>query len=37
MIWRLSGSIIHSSKTELQDMLKYGGLIQYLPFSYTAI
>ena len=32
-----AGSVIHSFVSESQDMRKYGGLINYLPFSYTAI
>lgn len=32
-----AGSVIHSFVAESQDMRKYGGLIEYLPFSYTAI
>nr|YP_003434129.1 NADH dehydrogenase subunit 5 [Candida maltosa]ABX10011.1 NADH dehydrogenase subunit 5 [Candida maltosa] len=32
-----AGSVIHSMISETQDMRKYGGLISYLPFSYTAI
>ncbi|KAI5950440.1 nad5 (mitochondrion) [Candida jiufengensis] len=32
-----AGSVIHSYISETQDMRKYGGLINYLPFSYTAI
>nr|YP_004733525.1 NADH dehydrogenase subunit 5 [Candida frijolesensis]ADK72533.1 NADH dehydrogenase subunit 5 [Candida frijolesensis] len=32
-----SGSIIHSVLSETQDIRKYGGLINYLPFSYIAI
>nr|SBT62509.1 Nad5p [Candida orthopsilosis]SBT62604.1 Nad5p [Candida orthopsilosis]SBT62620.1 Nad5p [Candida orthopsilosis]SBT62683.1 Nad5p [Candida orthopsilosis]SBT62888.1 Nad5p [Candida orthopsilosis] len=32
-----AGSVIHSYMSETQDMRKYGGLVIYLPFSYTAI
>nr|YP_003433763.1 Nad5p [Candida viswanathii]ABP03923.1 Nad5p [Candida viswanathii] len=32
-----AGSVIHSVISETQDMRKYGGLIEYLPFSYIAI
>lgn len=32
-----AGSVIHSVMSETQDMRKYGGLIDYLPFSYVAI
>nr|YP_008474855.1 NADH dehydrogenase subunit 5 [Candida buenavistaensis]AGS44061.1 NADH dehydrogenase subunit 5 [Candida buenavistaensis] len=32
-----AGSVIHSFVAESQDMRKYGGLINYLPFSYTSI
>lgn len=32
-----AGSVIHSYISETQDMRKYGGLVNYLPFSYTAI
>nr|SBT62525.1 Nad5p [Candida orthopsilosis]SBT62541.1 Nad5p [Candida orthopsilosis]SBT62556.1 Nad5p [Candida orthopsilosis]SBT62572.1 Nad5p [Candida orthopsilosis]SBT62588.1 Nad5p [Candida orthopsilosis] len=32
-----AGSVIHSYMSETQDMRKYGGLVNYLPFSYTAI
>nr|YP_008475256.1 NADH dehydrogenase subunit 5 [Candida gigantensis]YP_008475266.1 NADH dehydrogenase subunit 5 [Candida gigantensis]AGS44566.1 NADH dehydrogenase subunit 5 [Candida gigantensis]AGS44567.1 NADH dehydrogenase subunit 5 [Candida gigantensis] len=32
-----AGSVIHSFVAESQDMRKYGGLIHYLPATYTAI
>lgn len=37
LLFMSAGSIIHSYMSESQDMRKYGGLIQYLPFSYTAM
>ncbi len=37
LLFMSAGSIIHSIMSETQDMRKYGGLIQYLPFSYTTM
>lgn len=37
LLFMSAGSIIHSYMSETQDMRKYGGLIQYLPFSYTTM
>lgn len=37
LLFMSAGSIIHSVISETQDMRKYGGLIEYLPFSYTSM
>lgn len=37
LLFMSAGSIIHSFISETQDMRKYGGLIEYLPFSYTSM
>ena len=37
LLFMSAGSIIHSYMSETQDMRKYGGLINYLPFSYTTM
>lgn len=37
LLFMSAGSIIHSIMSETQDMRKYGGLIEYLPFSYTSM
>lgn len=37
LLFMSAGSIIHSFMSETQDMRKYGGLIEYLPFSYTTM
>ena len=37
LLFMSAGSIIHSYMSETQDMRKYGGLIEYLPFSYTTM
>lgn len=37
LLFMSAGSIIHSVISETQDMRKYGGLINYLPFSYTSM
>jgi NADH-ubiquinone oxidoreductase chain 5 len=37
LLFMSAGSIIHSYMSETQDMRKYGGLIEYLPFSYTSM
>lgn len=37
LLFMAAGSIIHSLISETQDMRKFGGLINYLPFSYTTI
>ena len=30
-----AGSVIYSYMSETQDMRKYGGLVNYLPFDYN--
>lgn len=35
LLFMSAGSIIHSYMSETQDMRKYGGLINYLPFNYN--
>lgn len=37
LLFMAAGSIIHSVISETQDMRKYGGLIEYLPFSYATM
>lgn len=37
LLFMSAGSIIHSYMSETQDMRKYGGLIEYLPYSYTSM
>lgn len=37
LLFMSAGSIIHSMISETQDMRKYGGLIEYLPYSYTTM
>lgn len=37
LLFMAAGSIIHSFISETQDMRKFGGLINYLPFSYTSM
>lgn len=37
LLFMSAGSIIHSVISETQDMRKYGGFIEYLPFSYTTM
>lgn len=37
LLFMSAGSIIHSVMSETQDMRKYGGLLEYLPFSYTSM
>lgn len=37
LLFMSAGSIIHSYMSETQDMRKYGGLINYLPYSYTTM
>lgn len=37
LLFMSAGSIIHSVISETQDMRKYGGLIDYLPYSYTTM
>lgn len=37
LLFMSAGSIIHSYMSETQDMRKYGGLLNYLPFSYTSM
>nr|YP_008578734.1 NADH dehydrogenase subunit 5 [Candida prachuapensis]AGW07365.1 NADH dehydrogenase subunit 5 [Candida prachuapensis] len=36
-LFMAAGSVMHSLIAETQDMRKYGGLQQYLPFSYVAM
>ncbi|CUM68641.1 uncharacterized protein PRCAT00006369001 [Priceomyces carsonii] len=37
LLFMSAGSIIHSFMSETQDMRKYGGLLNYLPYSYTTM
>lgn len=37
LLFMSAGSIIHSLMSESQDFRKYGGLIDYLPYSYICI
>nr|QMJ95680.1 Nad5 [Metschnikowia hamakuensis] len=37
LLFMSAGSIIHSFMSETQDMRKYGGLIDYLPYSYMSM
>lgn len=37
LLFMSAGSIIHACISETQDMRKYGGFRDYLPFSYTAM
>lgn len=37
LLFMSAGSIIHSMISETQDMRKYGGLIEYLPYSYMTM
>lgn len=37
LLFMSAGSIIHSYMSETQDMRKYGGLLNYLSFSYTTM
>ncbi|KAK6459823.1 various chains-domain-containing protein [Scheffersomyces coipomensis] len=37
LLFMSAGSIIHSFMSETQDLRKYGGSLNYLPFSYTTI
>nr|QMS50787.1 Nad5 [Metschnikowia aberdeeniae] len=37
LLFMSAGSIIHSFMSETQDMRKYGGLIEYLPYSYVSM
>lgn len=37
LLFMSAGSIIHSIMSETQDFRKYGGLINYLPYSYICI
>lgn len=37
LLFMSAGSIIHSYMSETQDLRKYGGLLNYLPYSYTTI
>nr|YP_009935152.1 Nad5 [Metschnikowia drosophilae]QNS23008.1 Nad5 [Metschnikowia drosophilae] len=35
LLFMAAGSMMHSYMSETQDMRKYGGLINYLPYSYV--
>nr|YP_009918679.1 Nad5 [Metschnikowia mauinuiana]QMJ95715.1 Nad5 [Metschnikowia mauinuiana] len=37
LLFMSAGSIMHSFMSETQDMRKYGGLINYLPYSYMSM
>nr|QMJ95638.1 Nad5 [Metschnikowia sp. 04-218.3] len=37
LLFMSAGSIMHSFMSETQDMRKYGGLIDYLPYSYMSM
>nr|UFP91130.1 NADH dehydrogenase subunit 5 [Metschnikowia bicuspidata] len=37
LLFMAAGSMMHSLMSETQDMRKFGGLINYLPFSYTTM
>lgn len=37
LLFMSAGSIIHSVIAEYQDIRKFGGLLKYLPFTYTCI
>jgi len=37
LLFMSAGSIIHSYVSETQDLRKYGGLINYLPYTYICI
>nr|QMQ98366.1 Nad5 [Metschnikowia proteae] len=37
LLFMSAGSIIHSFMSETQDMRKYGGLMDYLPYSYISM
>nr|YP_009919757.1 Nad5 [Metschnikowia hawaiiensis]QMQ98382.1 Nad5 [Metschnikowia hawaiiensis]QMQ98396.1 Nad5 [Metschnikowia hawaiiensis] len=37
LLFMSAGSIIHSFMSETQDMRKYGGLMDYLPYSYMSM
>lgn len=37
LLFMSAGSIIHSFISETQDMRNYGGLIEYLPYSYVSM
>nr|CBM41824.1 NADH dehydrogenase subunit 5 [Millerozyma farinosa] len=37
LLFMSAGSIMHSFMSETQDMRKYGGLLNYLPFTYTCM
>lgn len=37
LLFMSAGSIIHSYISETQDLRKYGGLISYIPYSYTTM
>lgn len=37
LLFMSAGSIIHSVLSEYQDLRKFGGLLRYLPFTYTCI
>nr|QNS23215.1 Nad5 [Metschnikowia sp. 04-226.1] len=37
LLFMSAGSIMHSFMSETQDMRKYGGLMDYLPYSYVSM
>ncbi|CAH6724016.1 NADH-ubiquinone oxidoreductase chain 5 (mitochondrion) [[Candida] jaroonii] len=37
LLFMSAGSMMHSVMSETQDMRKYGGLMDYLPYSYTTM
>nr|WAJ48507.1 Nad5 [Metschnikowia sp. MTCC 13085] len=37
LLFMSAGSMMHSFMSETQDMRKYGGLIEYLPYSYVSM
>nr|QMS50938.1 Nad5 [Metschnikowia sp. EBDM2Y3] len=37
LLFMSAGSIMHSFMSETQDMRKYGGLMEYLPYSYVCM
>nr|YP_009935211.1 Nad5 [Metschnikowia bowlesiae]QNS23094.1 Nad5 [Metschnikowia bowlesiae] len=37
LLFMSAGSMIHSFMSETQDMRKYGGLMEYLPYSYVSM
>nr|QNS23169.1 Nad5 [Metschnikowia colocasiae] len=37
LLFMSAGSMMHSFMSETQDMRKYGGLMEYLPYSYVSM